>query len=75
MALECRQSVALEDALGLVGKQHRVAVERDAHFGRVRRLGPRAVRIDACGWQAGGDRKAHVGFVVDGNRFAFSGRR
>ena len=40
VALEGVEPVALEDALGLVGEQHRVAVEGDAHFVRDARRRP-----------------------------------
>ena len=76
VALEGVQPVALEHALGLVGEQHRVAVEGDAHLVRVGVAGARAVRVHARRRHAGVQRRAHVGFVgADRNRFAASGRR
>jgi len=47
MVLEGDQPVALVHAFGLVGKQHRIAVERDADFGRMQVGGARAVRHHA----------------------------
>jgi hypothetical protein len=48
VGLERRQPIGLEHALGLVAEQHRVAVEGDAHFIRVRAGGARRMRIDPC---------------------------
>jgi hypothetical protein len=53
VALEGVEPVALEDALGLVGEQHRVAVEGDAHLVGVRVGRPRRLRVDARGRHAG----------------------
>ena len=73
-SLEGVEAVALEHALGLVGEQHRVAVEGDAHLVRVRvrraagadRRAPRARRPSA--------ERTSASFV-DRNRLAASGRR
>ena len=61
--LEGVEAACLEDALGLVGEQHRVAVEGDAHLVRVRVGGARRVREDARRRDAGLERRAHVGLV------------
>src|SRR5437762_509729 len=45
--LERVEAALLEDALGLVGEQDRVAVEGDPHFLRMRVGGARRMRIDA----------------------------
>jgi hypothetical protein len=63
VALERGQAVALVDALGFVGEQHRVAVEGDAHLVRMRVGGPRRVRDDTRRGHGSVQRRAHVGFV------------
>jgi hypothetical protein len=75
VALEGVQPVALVDALGLVGEQHRVAVEGDAHLVRVRVGGARAVREDrAAGTPAASAERTSASLVLR-NRLAASGRR
>ena len=61
--LEGVEAARLVDPLGLVGEQHRVAVEGDPHFVRMPVGGARRLRIDARRRHAGLERRAHVGLV------------
>ena len=61
--LKGAQALQLEDALGLVGKQHGIAVKRNAHFVRVRVAGAHRMRVNLCGRNAGGQGLAHVAQV------------
>ena len=61
--LKSVQALVLVDALGLVAKQHRVAVKGDAHFKRVRAAGVGRLRIHLRGGHARVQRAAHVAQV------------
>ena len=60
VVLEGRQSLAGIDLFGLVGEQHGVAVEGDAHFVRVGFCPLGRLRVDACGRKAGFQRGPNI---------------
>jgi hypothetical protein len=71
--LEGVEALALEDALGLVGEQHRVAVEGDAHLVRMRVRGPRRMgNTRAAGTPASSAERTSAS-LVDRNSCARSG--
>ena len=58
MGLKRGEPALLIDPLGIVGKQHRIAVEGDAQLAAVRP--PRPTREDTGGGKTGLQRTAHV---------------
>ena len=74
--LERVEAARLEDALGLVGEQHRVAVEGDAHLVRMRGRTARAEcgKTRAAGTPASSAERTSAS-LADRNRLAFSGFR
>ena len=61
--LKRRQAAALVNLLCFIAKQHRVAVEGNAHFGGVGIAGVGAVRVHLCRGHASGQRRAHIAQV------------
>jgi len=61
--LKSVQPLRLVDALGLVAKEHGVAVKSDAHLVRMRRAGVRRLRVDLRGRHTGAQGGAHVAQV------------
>ena len=60
MVLEGIEPLVLEHALCFIGEQHGVAVEGDADLVRVVGAGQDGLHQHARGWNAGGQRLAHI---------------